>query len=154
MHKGAMILAIVSIACAAGCVHPDYYVATSGTIVKAEGDPADDLATAMRASGAHDLRCAEDAISTYQLDAATYSVWTGRRVSSRGVRLQVAEGCGQRAVYSLDCDANAPVPSAKVEDPEVAARRARWAVDQETAQVCRPILLSRVDIDPPKDPAN
>jgi hypothetical protein len=155
MKLRTTLFVVVSVACATGCVsQPDYYVATSGTIVKADAEPADDLATAMRASGAHDLPCKEDAIATYQVNAGSNTVWTGRRLSSRHVKLQVAEGCGRRAVYSLDCDDDAPVPRARTEDPEAAARRARWAVDPETAMVCRPLLLSRVDIDAPRAAAN
>jgi hypothetical protein len=154
MKLHTKLFVVASVVCATGCIRePDYYVATSGTIVKADAEPADDLATAMRASGAHDLPCKEGAIATYQVDAGSNAVWTGRTMTSRKVKLQVAEGCGRRAVYTLDCDDDAPVPSDKVDD-EAAARRARWTVDPETAKVCRPLLLSRVDIDAPKTAAN
>src|SRR5258708_850722 len=89
--------------CAAGCTVSGYYVSTGGTIL-AEPPPSEGL----RVSAAHDLVCDPDTVRTYALDLGTTTGGGARRTRAS---VDVAEGCGKRAVYKESC-ADEPEPSA------------------------------------------
>ena len=146
MKLSLLFLALAStplIACAAPYSN---YVATDGTVLH-DVEPAD----ALRVSAARDLSCDPANIRLFQNAHSIDGPGSSTRIR-RGVRnaLEMADGCGQRAVYKEDCGAMQPMlpPPASAEE----GRKREWKIDSQDERACRHVLISRVSLDP-KAPA-
>jgi len=140
MKLRALFLLLPLAASLVACVHePDQYIATNGTKSGPEG-----ARDALLASARHDLACAED-IRDYELSLGT-TYGGGRYPQAHRHSVQVAEGCGKRAVYKAACDSEVVVPPGATK--EEARRLREWSVDsRDPTIVCRYVLLSRVTLD-------
>lgn len=122
------------------CAHtfPDRYFASDGH------ESGSDPHVALRESARYDLQCDDASIRDYEMLLGTTP--HGRYGLTRNT-VQVAEGCGKRAIYKPMCDQEIPI------DPKLSAeeaqRKREWTLDDGQRQlVCKYVLLSRVTLDP------